>query len=75
MQMTPDQLTKLLGERGISVDTQRNHIKAQMVWSSVIRGLYKPHLRISDKDVATAVTASCEKWQIDGFEYKMQPLF
>jgi peptidyl-prolyl cis-trans isomerase SurA len=76
MRLTPDQLTKSLESQGIRPDTLKERIKADMVWTSLVRGRYKESLQVGEKDVAAAMKAagSDEKPEADAFEYKMQPI-
>jgi len=74
MRLTPEQLTKSLEVKGVRPETLKSRIKADMVWSSLVRGRYSDRLRVGAKDVAAAVTAGGEKLQIEGVEYKMQPI-
>jgi peptidyl-prolyl cis-trans isomerase SurA len=75
MRITPDQLTKTLELQGIRPDTLKARMKAEMVWTSLVRGRFKESLQIGEKDVAAAIQVSGdEKQQTDAFEYKMQPI-
>ena len=75
MRITPEQLTKSLEVQGIRSDTLKARIKAEMVWTSLIRGRYKESLQVGEKDVAAAVQVNGdEKQPTDAFEYKMQPV-
>jgi peptidyl-prolyl cis-trans isomerase SurA len=76
MRITPDQLTKSLEGQGIRPDTLKSRIKAEMVWSSLVRGRYKESLQVSEKDVANALQdkGSDEKPDAESFEYQMQPI-
>ncbi|HEX3113882.1 MAG TPA: SurA N-terminal domain-containing protein [Bradyrhizobium sp.] len=76
MRITPEQLTKSLESQGIRPETLKARIKADMVWTSLVRGRYKESLQIGEKDVAAAVQVSSgdEKQPTDAFEYKMQPI-
>ncbi len=75
MRITPDQLAKSLEGQGIRPDTLKARIKADMVWSNLVRGRYKESLQVGEKDVAAAVQASGdEKQDTEAFEYKMQPI-
>jgi len=76
MRITPEQLTKSLESQGIRPETLKARIKADMVWTSLVRGRYKESLQIGEKDVAAAVQVSSgdEKQPADAFEYKMQPI-
>jgi peptidyl-prolyl cis-trans isomerase SurA len=72
MRITPDQLTKSLESQGIRPDTLKSRIKAEMVWSSLVRGRYKESLQVSEKDVADK--GGDEKSDAESFEYQMQPI-
>jgi len=75
MRITPDQLTKSLEVKGVRPEALKNRMKAEMVWTSLVRGRYKERLQVGEKDVAAAVQAqNGEKLQVEGFEYKMQPV-
>jgi peptidyl-prolyl cis-trans isomerase SurA len=76
MRITPDQLTKSLESGGIRPDTLKSRIKADMVWSNLVRGRYKESLQISEKDVEKVAqeNGGDEKLNTQGFEYKMQPI-
>jgi len=76
MRITPDQLTKSLELQGIRADTLKARIKADMVWTSLVRGRYKESLQVGEKDVAAAVQGSGgdDKKEAEAFEYRMQPI-
>jgi len=75
MRITPEQLTKSLEGQGIRPDTLKSRIKADMVWTSLVRGRYKESLQVGEKDVAeVAKSEGDEAQQGEAFEYKMQPI-
>jgi peptidyl-prolyl cis-trans isomerase SurA len=76
MRLSPEQLTKSLESQGIRPETLKSRIRADMVWTSLVRGRYKESLQVGEKDVAAAVQAggTDEKQAGDAFEYKMQPI-
>jgi peptidyl-prolyl cis-trans isomerase SurA len=75
MHITPDQLTKSLASSGIRPETLKERMRAEMVWSSLIRGRFKESLQVGEKEVAAAAKSeSPDKPDIDSFEYKMQPI-
>jgi peptidyl-prolyl cis-trans isomerase SurA len=74
MRITPDQLTKSLESQGIRSDTLKARIKAEMVWTSLVRGRYKESLVVGEKEVAAAAQEGGEKTDTESFEYKMQPI-
>ncbi|MGX9424587.1 MULTISPECIES: SurA N-terminal domain-containing protein [Bradyrhizobium] len=74
MRISPEQLTKSLESQGIRADTLKSRIRADMVWTSLVRGRYKESLQVGEKDVAAAAQEGGEKTEIEAFEYKMQPI-
>ena len=75
MRISPDQLTKSLEVKGVRPETLKGRMKAEMVWTSLVRGRYKEKLMVGEKDVADKVReGGNEKLQIEGTEYKMQPI-
>jgi peptidyl-prolyl cis-trans isomerase SurA len=75
MRTTPELLAKSLENQGIRPETLKARMKAEMVWTSLVRGRYKESLQVGEKDVAAAVQANGdEKLQTDGFEYQMRPI-
>jgi peptidyl-prolyl cis-trans isomerase SurA len=76
MRISADQLTKSLESQGIRPETLKSRMKADMVWTNLVRGRFKESLQISEKDVdkAVQVTTGEEKPDTQSFEYKMQPI-
>ena len=75
MRITPDQLTKSLESQGVRPETLKARMKAEMVWTSLVRGRFKESLQVGEKDVADARQAKAAiRAQVEGFEYKMQPI-
>src|SRR3982075_3452142 len=76
MRITPEQLTKSLESQGIRPDTLKSRMKAEMVWTSLVRGRYKESLQVGEKDVAAAVQVGGggdAKQEAEAFDYNMQP--
>jgi peptidyl-prolyl cis-trans isomerase SurA len=76
MRVTTDQLTKSLESQGIRSDTLKSRIRADMVWTSLVRGRYKERLQVGETDVNQAIKAEGgdDAQKADAFEYKMQPV-
>ena len=74
MRITPDQLTMSLEKQGVRPDTLKSRLRADMVWTSLVRGRYKESLQVGEKDVADKATEGGEPAQTDAFEYKLQPI-
>lgn len=76
MRITPDQLTKSLEGQGIRPETLKARMRAEMVWTSLVRGRYKESLQVGEKEVAAAAAegGGDDNKQTESFEYKMQPI-
>jgi peptidyl-prolyl cis-trans isomerase SurA len=74
MRITADQLAKTLEAQGIRPETMKARIRADMVWTSLVRGRYKESLQVGEKDVNEKAQEGGEKTETEAFEYKMQPI-
>ena len=74
MRLNGDQLTKVLEGKGIRTDTLKQRIKADMVWTALVRGRFKESLQVGEKDVAAAAQQTGETTETNAFEYRMQPI-
>ena len=75
MRMSGDQLSKTLEGQGIRPDTLKARLKAEIVWTSLVRGRFKGSLQVGEKDVAAAAQAAGnEKVETEAFEYQLQPV-
>ena len=75
MRISTDQLTKSLESQGIRPETLKARLKAEIVWTSLVRGRFKQSLQVGEKDVAAAAQASgTEKLETEAFEYQLQPV-
>jgi peptidyl-prolyl cis-trans isomerase SurA len=76
MRITPDQLTKSLESQGIRPETLKARMKAEMVWTSLVRGRYKESLQVGEKDVNDAVRGNGgdAKQEAEALEYQMRPI-
>ena len=75
MRLTSEQLTQLLQGRGIRPETLKTRLKADYVWSQIVRGRYGQNLVVGEKDIASAIQLKGDgKESSDSFEYKMRPV-
>jgi peptidyl-prolyl cis-trans isomerase SurA len=76
MRINTDQLTKSLESQGIRPETLKARIRADMVWTALVRGRYKERLQVGERDVNRQIKAEGgdETQKADAFEYKMQPI-
>jgi peptidyl-prolyl cis-trans isomerase SurA len=71
MRISTEQLTKSLESQGIRPDTLKARLKADMVWTSLVRGRFKQSLQVGEKEVAAAAG---EDSKTEAFEYQLQPV-
>ena len=71
MRISTEQLTKSLESQGIRPDTLKARLKADMVWTSLIRGRFRQSLQVGEKEVAAAAG---EDSKTEAFEYQLQPV-
>ena len=75
MRITPDQLTKSLESQGIRADTLKARLKAEMVWTSLVRGRFKESLAGRREGRCRRRPGKAAKRpKTEAFEYKMQPI-
>lgn len=74
MRMSGDQLAKVLEAQGIRPDTLKQRLKAETVWSGLVRGRYKGSLMVAEKDVQAAAASDTVPTQTESFEYRVRPV-
>jgi peptidyl-prolyl cis-trans isomerase SurA len=75
MGLDAQKLTQVLVNGGASADTLKRRLRAQLVWTSLVRGRYRASLEIRDSDVEAQMQLhkSEDKDQV-GYEYIMNPV-
>ncbi len=77
MRITSEQLSKSLESQGVRPDTLKTRVKADMVWTNLVRGRYRESLQVGEKDVEEKAREEGEDTQqqnSQSFEYKMRPI-
>ena len=75
MRITPEQLTKSLESKGVRPETLKGRMKAEMVWTSLVRGRYKERLQVGERALAQPLQAPTpQQHQIDGPHYNKHPI-
>jgi peptidyl-prolyl cis-trans isomerase SurA len=71
----PQKLTQILTAGGASAETLKQRLRAQMAWTSLVRGRFKASLEIPDSDVEAQLELHKpdEKDQV-GYEYIVRPV-
>ena len=75
MNRSPDQLTQDLAQKGISANTLKARIRADIVWNQLVRGRYQARLQVNDSEVLNALAAkSPDARDAVGYEYLLRPI-
>ena len=76
MGVDAQKLTQILTNGGASADTLKHRLKAQIAWTTLVRGRFKVSLEIADKDVEAELQLHQQpqdKGQV-GYEYVVRPI-
>jgi len=75
MGVDAQRLTQMLTSGGASADTLKHRLKAQLAWTTLVRGRFKVSLEIADKDVEAELQLHQpqDKPQV-GYEYVVRPI-
>jgi peptidyl-prolyl cis-trans isomerase SurA len=75
MGVDAQKLTQILDNGGASADTLKHRLKAQIAWTSLVRGRYKASLEVADKDVEAELQLHTpqDNSQV-GYEYIVRPI-
>lgn len=72
---TPKQFTDNLEKQGLKVETLKSRMKADIIWTQVVRGRYQSAFQFSDKDVQARLTAKKgDDTGPAGYDYTLRPI-
>jgi peptidyl-prolyl cis-trans isomerase SurA len=75
MRTTPKEFTEQLNKQGIQADSIKARIRAEIVWSQIIRGRYQSSFQFSDKDIqARLASKRPEDASSVGYDYTLHPI-
>lgn len=74
MGVDSQKLTQILANGGASEATLKLQLKAQIAWSSLVRGRYKASLEIPDTDIEAELKLHPDQKSDVGYEYMMRPI-
>ena len=73
--ITPQQFTQMLERAGISPNTIKARIRAELTWSQLVRGKFSASLQVGESDVAKALRARNEtQADVVGYIYTLYPI-
>jgi peptidyl-prolyl cis-trans isomerase SurA len=75
MRVTPRDFTENLEKQGLKTETLKSRIKADLIWSQIIRGRYQSSFQFSDNDVAARLaTKNRDDANVVGYDYTLRPI-
>jgi len=73
--VTPQQFTQVLERAGISPNTVKARIRAELTWQQLVRGKYNASLQVGESDIANALKERNETDQpAVGYVYTLYPV-
>ena len=73
--ITPEQFSQVLERAGISPNTVKARIRAELTWQQLIRGKYSASLQVGDSDIANALKERNEnETAAVGYVYTLYPV-
>jgi len=72
--ITPQQFAQFLQHGGISPDTVKARIRAEITWGQLVRGKFASSLQIGEADVAKELGARGESADTVGYNYTLYPV-
>jgi peptidyl-prolyl cis-trans isomerase SurA len=73
MHMTSQQFAQVLAQQGVPMASYKSRLKAELVWTQVIRGKYQASLQLNDNEITKALE-SRNKEDTAGYDYTLRPI-
>lgn len=75
MDKSAAELTQVFAQKGISANTLKSRIRADIVWNQLIRGRYRERLGVNDSEILAALAAKDpDARNAVGYEYVLRPI-
>ena len=75
MRATPKEFSDNLAKQGVMSETLKSRIKADLIWSQIIRGRHQSSFQFSDRDIATRLQAkNRDDANVVGYDYTLRPI-
>ena len=69
-----EQFTQALAGRGVSIDTIRSRMRAEIAWNQLLRARFPATLAIAEKEVRDAVEKKGEGGDAAGYDYRLRQI-
>lgn len=75
MRMSAPQLTETLAKSGISAATLKSRIKADIIWTGIVRSKYQSSMQVNEKEIRAALeTRPKDDKTAVGHDYTLRPI-
>lgn len=75
MRASPKQFTEQLAKSGLGTETIKSRIKAELIWSQIVRSRHQSSFQFSDRDIEARLgTRPPEESGVAGFDYTLRPI-
>lgn len=71
LRVTPEQLTRQLESSGVRPETLKARLKADLVWTQLVRGRFQQNLIVGERDI---LNVGDSKGTEQNYEYTMRPI-
>lgn len=72
---TPKEFTDGLARQGVMPETLKSRLKAELIWTQIIRGRFQPSFQFSDKDVQERLKAKGPEGTMTvAYDYTLRPI-
>jgi peptidyl-prolyl cis-trans isomerase SurA len=68
------QFTQALAARGVSIETLKARIKAEVTWNQLIRGRFPSTLQIDEKEVRDVLETKAPTGDSASYDYRLRPI-
>ncbi len=72
--ITPQQFSQVVQRAGISPETIKDRLRAQLTWSQLVRGKFGASLQVGESDVVNALRSKNEALDTVGYIYTLYPV-
>ena len=75
MRSTPKDFADTLAKQGVMTETLKSRMKADLIWTQIIRGRFQSSFQFSDSDIATRLqTKNPDNANAVGYDYTLRPI-
>jgi len=71
---SPDKFAQALNQQGISADSVKMRLRADMGWSQLIRGKFQSQFQIRERDILDTLNSERKDQPAVGYEYTLRPI-